>query len=156
MPIIKKLSSLASIKRKTPTDRLPTGYLNDNSVTSDMIRDLAVKYRHLDLGSTINSTGTIEAFQGNSFLDARTGSRTININNLRDGQSLSILVLGASTNVITINAYSDTGITSLPVKYGAGQNGQMASAYSIFTVFRIGQTLTDPGIVIIGPIHGIA
>lgn len=42
MPIVKKLSSLVSIKRKTPTDRLPTGYLGDNAVATAMLRDGAV------------------------------------------------------------------------------------------------------------------
>lgn len=42
MPIVKKLSSLVSIKRKTPTDRLPTGYLGNNAVATPMIRDGAV------------------------------------------------------------------------------------------------------------------
>jgi len=157
MPIIKKLSSLASIKRKTPTDRLPTGYLNDNSVTSDMIRNLAVKYRHIDLGSTITTTGVVDASLGASFRDARSGSRTIAVHNIRDGQSISILVFGASSDVITITSFSDAGVTSIPIKYGAGQNGQMTSTTSLFTVFCIGQDLNvgSQSIAIIGPIHGI-
>jgi microcystin-dependent protein len=47
MAIIKKLSSLTAIKRKTPTDRQPTGFVNNDSITSSMIRDLAVQTRHL-------------------------------------------------------------------------------------------------------------
>jgi hypothetical protein len=97
-------------------------------------------------------SGVVNANLGNSFRDVRSGNRSIAVHNLKDGQSVTILVQGAATNVITITAFSDAGITSIPVKYGAGQGGIMASAYSLFTIYRIGGALN---LAIIGPIHGI-
>jgi hypothetical protein len=97
-------------------------------------------------------SGVVNANLGNSFRDVRTGNRAIAIHNLKDGQSVTILVQGAATNVITITAYSDNGITTIPVKYGAGQSGVMASTYSLFTVYRVGGSLN---FAVIGPIHGI-
>lgn len=98
-------------------------------------------------------SGIVDANFGNSFRDIRTGNRTIAVHNLKDGQSVTILVQGAATNVIAIATYSDNGITSIPTKYGAGQSGTMASAYSLFTVYRVGGSLN---FAVIGPIHGIA
>jgi hypothetical protein len=98
-------------------------------------------------------SGIANANFGNSFRDMRTGNRTINVHNLKDGQSLTILVQGALNNVITIAVFSDAGVTSVPVKYGAGQSGTMASAYSLFTVYRVGG---DLNFAVIGPIHGIS
>jgi hypothetical protein len=97
------------------------------------------------------STGIVDANSGTSFSDTRTGNRTIAVHNLGDGQSVAILVSGAANNVITITAYSDAGVTSVPVKYGAGQSGTMASAYSLFTIYRIGSSFC-----VVGPIHGVA
>lgn len=102
--------------------------------------------------TTTTVSGVANAALGSSFRDIRSGNRTIAIHNLKDGQSLSVLVQGAANNVITITAFSDAGTTSVPVKYGAGQNGIMASAYSLFTIYRIGG---DINICVIGPIHGI-
>lgn len=100
-----------------------------------------------------SSNGTINANLGNSFRDNREGSRNISVHNLKDGQSVTILVDGAVNNVITVDVYSDNGITSVPTKYGAGQSGTMASTYSLFTVYRIGG---EVNFAIIGPIHGIS
>lgn len=97
-------------------------------------------------------SGIANANLGNSFRDMRTGNRTIAVHNLKDGQSLTILVQGAANSVITITAFSDAGTTSVPVKYGAGQSGTMTSIYSLFTVYRIGG---DLNFAVIGPIHGI-
>ena len=98
-------------------------------------------------------SGVVNANLGNSFRDVRSGNRSIAVHNLKDGQSLTVLVSGAVNNTITILAYSDAGVTSIPVKFGAGQSGVMASAYSLFTVYRIGGGLN---MCIVGPIHGIA
>jgi len=97
-------------------------------------------------------SGVADANLGNSFRDMRTGNRTIAVHNLKDGQSLTVLVQGALNNVITIAVFSDAGVTSVPVKYGAGQSGTMASTYSLFTVYRVGG---DLNFAVIGPIHGI-
>ena len=96
--------------------------------------------------------GIVNANLGNSFRDVRTGNRAIAVHNLKDGQSLTVLVQGALSNVITIAVFSDAGVTSVPVKYGAGQSGTMASTYSLFTVYRVGG---DLNFAVIGPIHGI-
>jgi hypothetical protein len=97
-------------------------------------------------------SGIANANLGNSFRDIRTGNRTIAVHNLKDGQSITILVSGALNNTITVTAYSDAGTTSIPVKYGAGQGGIMSSVYSLFTVYRIGG---DLNMCVVGPIHGI-
>lgn len=86
-------------------------------------------------------SGVVNSNLGNSFRDVRTGSRAIAIHNLKDGQSLTVLVSGASGNVITFSAYSDNGVTSLPIQYGSGYTNTMVSPYSLFTVYRIGGSL---------------
>lgn len=100
-----------------------------------------------------SSNGIINANLGNTFQEIGTGSRTISVHNLKDGQSVTILVNnGAPNDELTINVYSDQGVTPVTTKYGAGQNGIMASAISLFTIYRIGG---ESGFAIIGPIHGI-
>jgi hypothetical protein len=98
-------------------------------------------------------TTTADALLASNFYADGTGSRTITINNLAIGQSATILVKGAANTVITIQAFSDVGITPLVVKYGAGQNGTMASAYTLFSLFRTGGSNDW---VVVGPIHGIS
>jgi len=103
----------------------------------------------LDMSST-----TIDCNLASNFRHlGQTGNRTYNIHNFPDGKSISVLLSGQANNVITFNAYSDAGTTPLTVKYGAGQNGTMASAYTLFTFFRAGGNLNW---VIVGPIHGIS
>lgn len=105
----------------------------------------------LALGPTLSTVSAVaDCRLGNSFKDERTGSRTISIHNIKDGQSIGILVQGQTSDVITITAFSDSGVTQVPVKYGAGQNGQMVSTYSLFTIYRIGNDFC-----VVGPIHGI-
>lgn len=97
-------------------------------------------------------SGVVNANLGSSFRDTNTGNRTIAVHNLKDGQSVNIMVQGAINDVITITAFSDSGVTSIPVKYGAGQNGVMASTYSLFAIYRIGGAFD---FVTVGPVHGI-
>jgi hypothetical protein len=103
--------------------------------------------------SAAQASDTIDANLGSNFINTGTGSRTITINNLKDGMTVSIVCPGATGNVITIAAHADNGVTPLTVKYGAGQDGTMISAYSLFTVFRVGGSLNW---AIVGPIHGIS
>jgi hypothetical protein len=96
---------------------------------------------------------TIDARLGNNFVNNLTGSRTIAVHNLGEGSTVSILCSGSANNVITIQAFSDAGITPVTVKYAAGQDGTMASAYSLFTIYRIGGSFNW---AIVGPMHGIS
>lgn len=107
------------------------------------------------VGNVSELTGTtIDCDIGNNFRHlSQSGNRTYNIHNFKDNSSISVLVSGQANNVITFNAYSDAGVTPLVVKYGAGQNGTMASAYTLFSFFRSGG---DLGYVVVGPIHGIS
>lgn len=130
---------------------LPANIGSANQVlTSDGLG--GTSWNDIYTATTTTVSGIANAALGSSFRDIRTGNRTIAIHNLKDGQSLSVLVQGAVNNDITITAFSDAGITSVPVKFGAGQNGIMASAYSLFTIYRIGG---DINICVVGPIHGI-
>jgi hypothetical protein len=167
MPVIKKLSSLSSIKRKTPTDRLPTGFLNDNSVTGEMIRDNVVESRHLspvplrlDYGAyspTVTmSSNVADASVAANFKLLGSGNRSIAVHNLRDGQTISILVQGAVNNVISFTAYSNAGVTTLSSFFAAGQNGTMSSSFSLFTLMRIGGSSgAGSNFVVIGVMHGM-
>lgn len=107
----------------------------------------------LNLPTATNATNTIDARNGSTWINTPTGSRTVNIHHLADGQTVSILCAGAANVVITIAAYSDAGSTSVPVKFGAGQNGTMSSSYSLFTIYRIAGAVNW---AVVGPIHGLA
>lgn len=103
------------------------------------------------------SANTVIASLGANFKALGSGNRTISIHDLKDGQSVTILIQGAVNNTITINAYSDGGITPLSVKFAAGQNGIMASAWSLFTVMRIGGTSgAGANFAVVGVMHGIS
>jgi hypothetical protein len=93
-----------------------------------------------DIGSVfthLNGTGT---------------PRTYTINNFKGGRTLSVLISGAANDVINFTINSDSGTGSLTVKYGAGQNGTMASAFTLFTFLRPSD---DTNWVLVSPIHGI-
>ena len=97
---------------------------------------------------------TIDCDLGNNFRHLnQTGNRTYTLHNFKDNSSLSVLISGQANDEIVFNAYSDNGVTPLIVKYGAGQSGTMASAYTLFTFFRAGGNLNW---VVVGPIHGIS
>ena len=97
----------------------------------------------------------VNAKTGATFKLFGSGSRTVNINNIKDGQSVTLLVQGSANTVITLRAYTDEGTTLLTSVFAAGQNGTMASNWSLFTVMRIGGTVAEGSIAIIGVMHGI-
>jgi hypothetical protein len=103
--------------------------------------------------STVTIGNSIDARTNSNFLNTGSGSRTITVTNIQDGKTIAILCPGQANDIISIVAYADDGLTPLTVKYGAGQNGTMASTYSLFTLLRVGGSLNW---VIVGPIHGIS
>jgi hypothetical protein len=128
------------------------------------LTDLQTRYQDgslkLDYGvfsPTVDvSSNTVNAALGANFKALGSGNRTLSVHNMKDGQSVSILVQGAVNNTITIAAYSDAGSTALSVKFAAGQDGIMASAWSLFTVMRIGGTSgAGANFAIVGVMHGI-
>lgn len=102
------------------------------------------------------SSNIVNGNLGANFKALGSGSRTLNVHNMKDGQSVTILVQGAANDVITIQAYSDAGSTALTVKFAAGQTNTMASAWSLFTVMRIGGTSgAGANFAVVGVMHGI-
>lgn len=117
MPIVKKLSSLVSIKRKTPTDRLPTGYLGDNAVATAMLRDGAVTPAKLSfalpsilvnmpLAAGVVSQGQAVYWAGSSFDLALSTTPTLSrfvgfaIND-QTGNLRDVIISGVVQNVFT-------------------------------------------------------
>jgi hypothetical protein len=65
MPFVKKLNSLVTVKRKTSTDRQPTGFLGANSIIGSMIQDATIPSQKLQFGIPSIVTGvTSTAIQG--------------------------------------------------------------------------------------------
>lgn len=111
-------------------------YSTTGSITIDA--SLGANFKILDTSPNPNASG-----------------RTISVQNLKDGQSVSILVEGVTNRQITINATGDENVT-LDTRFAAGQNGTMASAWSLFTIMRIGGTSGDgANFAVIGVMHGI-
>lgn len=117
MPIVKKLSSLVSIKRKTPTDRLPTGYLGDNAVATPMLRDggvtpaklsfaLPTTLVNMPLAAGVVSQGQVVYWAGSAFDLALATTPTLSkvvgfaIND-QTGALKDVLVSGVVQNVFT-------------------------------------------------------
>ena len=135
-----------------------------SAIAATTLTDLKTRYQDgrvkIDYGvysPTVDVSGdTIKASLGANFKVLGSGNRTIFVHDLEDGQSVTVLVQGALNNVITINAYSDNGVTPLSVKFASGQDGTMASAWSIFTVIRIGGTSgAGANFAVVGVMHGI-
>lgn len=136
-----------------------------SAISGMTLTDLKTRYQDgsvkIDYGvfsPTVDVSSNIaNASLGANFKALGSGSRTLSVHNMKDGQSITLLVQGAANDVITIAAYSDAGTTALSVKYGAGQNGTMASAWSLFTVMRIGGTSgSGANFAVVGVMHGIA
>ena len=137
----------------------------NSAISASTLTDLKTRYQDgslkIDYGvfsPTVDaSSNLVNAALGANFKVLGSGNRTINIHNIKDGQSVTLLVQGAANNIITLQAYSDAGITALSVKFAAGQTGTMSSAWSMFTVMAIGGTSgAGANFAIIGVMHGIA
>lgn len=123
----------------------------NSAITGSTLTDLKTRYQDgslkIDYGvfsPTVDVSGNlINAALGANFKVLGSGSRTIAVHNMKDGQSVTVLVQGAANNVITLQAYTDAGITPLIVKFAAGQNNIMASTWSMFTVMAIGGVGTE-------------
>lgn len=83
----------------------------------------------------------VNASLGANFSVLGSGNRTVNIHNIKDGQSLTILVSGAAGNVISFQAYEGSGATPLTIQFGSAAGTTMVSTYSLFTIYRIGGSL---------------
>jgi hypothetical protein len=88
------------------------------------------------------SSNAVNALLSNSFAETATGTRTITVTNLADGQAINIAVSGALNNVIS---WTTTGLTQ---KVGMTYSNTMTSALSIYTLLRIGSN------VYISVLHG--
>lgn len=137
----------------------------NSAIAGATLTDLQTRYQDgslkLDYGvfsPTVDvSSNTVNASLGANFKALGSGNRTLSVHNMKDGQSVTILVQGAVNNTITIAAYSDAGSTALSVKFAAGQDGIMASAWSLFTVMRIGGTSgAGANFAVVGVMHGIS
>ena len=137
----------------------------NSAISGTTLADLRTRYQDgsvkIDYGvfsPTVDVSGDIvNASLGANFKALGSGNRTLSIHNMKDGQSVTVLVQGALNNVITLNAYSDAGSTALSVKFAAGQDGIMASAWSLFTVMRIGGTSgAGANFAVVGVMHGIS
>jgi hypothetical protein len=92
--------------------------------------------------TTVSTSGTLDAATANSFVHTGSGSRTITISNLADGQTVNIQVQGANGNVIS---WTTTGLTQ---KTGFTYSNTMTSVNSIYTFIRLGSN------VFINSLHG--
>jgi len=137
----------------------------NSAITGTALTDLQTRYQdgslRIDYGvfsPTVTAGGNaVDSSLGANFKVLGSGNRTLSVYNIKDGQSVTILVQGAINDVITLNAYSDGGSTALSVKFAAGQNGIMASAWSLFTVMRIGGTTgAGANFAVVGVMHGIS
>jgi len=137
----------------------------NSAIAGATLTDLKTRYQDgsvkIDYGvfsPTVDVSGDIaNASLGANFKALGSGNRTLSVHNMKDGQSVTVLVQGALNNVITLNAYSDAGSTALSVKFAAGQDGIMASAWSLFTVMRIGGTSgAGANFAVVGVMHGIS
>ena len=136
-----------------------------SAIAATTLTDLKTRYQDgrvkIDYGvfsPTVEVSGNIvKASLGANFKVLGSGNRTISVHDLEDGQSVTVLVQGNTNDEITISAYSDGGTSPLSVKFAAGQNGTMASAWSLFTVMRIGGLSGDgANFAIVGVMHGIS
>jgi len=120
-------------------------------------QDGSVKIDYGVFSPTVDvSSNLVNASLGANFKVLGSGNRTIAIHNMKDGQSVTVLVQGAANDVITFDTYADAGVTGLTEKFAAGQNGIMASAWSLFTIMRIGGTSgAGANFAVIGVMHGI-
>jgi hypothetical protein len=136
----------------------------NSAITGSTLTDLKTRYQDgslkIDYGvfsPTVDVSGNlVNAALGANFKVLGSGSRTIAVHNMKDGQSVTILVQGAVNDVIAFDTYADAGLTGLTEKFAAGQNGIMASAWSLFTIMRIGGTSgAGSNFAIVGVMHGI-
>lgn len=120
-------------------------------------QDGSVKIDYGVFSPTVDvSSNLVNASLGANFKVLGSGNRTIAVHNMKDGQSVTVLVQGAANDVITFDVYADAGVTGLTEKFAAGQNGIMASAWSLFTIMRIGGTSgAGANFAVIGVMHGI-
>ncbi len=91
---------------------------------------------------TATTSGAVDASLSDSFIHNGSGSRTISVSNLTDGQTININVQGANGNVIS---WTTTGLTQ---KTGITYSNTMISVNSIFTLSRFGSN------VFISSLHG--
>jgi len=135
-----------------------------SAIAGMTLTDLKTRYQDgsvkIDYGVFIPtvdvSSNLVNASLGANFKVLGSGNRTIAIHNMKDGQSVTVLVQGAANDVITFDTYADAGVTGLTEKFAAGQNGIMASAWSLFTIMRIGGTSgAGANFAVIGVMHGI-
>lgn len=123
----------------------------NSAIAGATLTDLKTRYQDgslkIDYGvfspTVLVSSNIANAALGANFKVLGSGNRTINVHNMKDGQSVTMLVQGAVNNVITLQAYTDAGVSPLTVKFAAGQSGTMASTWSMFTVMAIGGTGTE-------------
>lgn len=120
-------------------------------------QDGSVKIDYGVFSPTVDvSANLVNALLGANFKVLGSGNRTITVHNMKDGQSVTVLVQGATNDVITFDTYADAGVTGLTEKFAAGQTGTMASAWSLFTIMRIGGTSgAGANFAVIGVMHGI-
>jgi len=92
--------------------------------------------------ATVSTSGALDASTSNSFIHTGSGSRTITISNLADGQTINVQVQGANGNVIS---WTTTGLTQ---KTGFTYSNTMTSVNSVYTFIRLGSN------VFINSLHG--
>ena len=131
-------------------------YVSISNTNLNQALTVAAKWRPIQHVGTVtgstNDTIALNCQLGSSFYcNGSTSNKTVTITNMADGQSVKMLVGGASPNSITLTANSAAapGGTSLTIKTVGSAYSPMTSAYSWLKFTRVG------GLLLVESTHGI-